>query len=112
MDECYINEWYVNKEDLPGGVVDFSELLCGCGEPGICWDALYDYLKFADAGQYQRADNAFELFFMYVISHIRLTEHGTSIYGAWLTKKGKEVLNWLHDNIDRVDNLVICYQGK
>lgn len=104
-----MNAWYVNKEDLPEGIVDFSELLCGCGEPNLCWGALYNYLKFADVGQYQSADNAFELFFMYIIYHIKLTEHGTSIYGAWPTKKGKEVLYWLNDNIDKVDNLIVGY---
>ena len=102
-----MNEWLVNKEDLPEGIVKFSELMCGCGQPFLCWQALYDYLKSTEF--YHSTENPFELFFMYIINYIKLTEHGTSIYGAWLTKKGKEVLSWLEQNIDKVDNLVICY---
>lgn len=102
-----MSEWFVNKEDLPKGIVEFSELLCGCGQPQKCWDALYEYLK--NTNFYQNTENPFELFFMYVIDYLKFTEHGTSIYGAWMADKGKEVLVWLEQNIDKAGDLVVCY---
>jgi len=102
-----MSEWLVNKDDLPQGIVEFDELLCGCGQPQICWDALYSYLQRTKF--YCNTENPFELFFMYVVDHLKLTEHGTSIYGAWLTQKGKEVLTWLDTNINKAGDLIICY---
>jgi hypothetical protein len=102
-----MEQWLVNKEDLPEGIVKFQELLCGCGEPTKCWEALYDYLKSTEL--YHNTTNPFELFFMYIIYNLGFTEHGTSIYGSWCTQEGEEVLKWLEKNIDKVDNLVICY---
>ena len=102
-----MSEWFVDKEDLPEGVVEFSEMMCGCGQPQICWDSLYGYLQRTEF--YCSTENPFELFFMYVMDHVKFTEHGTSIYGAWPTDKGKEVLTWLKRNIDKAGDLVICY---
>jgi hypothetical protein len=110
-----INEWYVNETDLPKGVVQFSELLCRCGEPIICWEKLQTYLtKCASNVEeefYHRTENPLELFFMYVLYNppLGLTEHGSSIYGSWITNKGREVLTWLNGNIDNIDNMVITY---
>lgn len=104
-----MEQWLVNKEDLPEGIVEFSELLCGCGDPQICWTLLYLYLSLKTIKQYQDEQDAARLFFVYVINHLKLTEHGTSIYGAWLTEKGKGVLEWLTKNVNRAGDLVVCY---
>ena len=105
-----MSEWFVNKEDLPKGIVEFDELMCGCGQPQICWNILFTYLEHcASEPFYHNTENPFELFFMYVVDHLKLTEHGTSIYGAWVTDKGKEVLIWLRQNIDKINDLIICY---
>lgn len=105
-----MEEWLVNAEDLPKGILEFHKLLCGCGSPGMCWDSLIWYLEICTSKEnYFNTENSFELFFMYVISHLGLTEHGTSIYGSWITEKGKECLNWLHRNTYKLDNMVVCY---
>lgn len=104
------DEWLVNKEDLPEGIVEFNELLCGCGCPASCWELLHQYLKkCASDNFYYREGSPFELFFMYVVDHLGFTEHGTSINGAWITSKGKKTLAWLEQNIDDVYRLVIGY---
>ncbi len=101
------DQWLVNKEDLPEGIVEFHEMICGCRQPQICWDILLVYLLVT--GSYYSTEEPFELFFIYVIDHLKFTEHGTSIYGAWITNKGKEVLAWLQQNIDKAGDLVVCY---
>ena len=105
-----MSEWLVNKEDLPEGVVQFDELMCGCGCPSMCWDALLAYLeKCASDDFYCHTDDPFEIFFMYVVDNLKFTEHGTSIHGAWATDRGKEVLTWLQQNIEQAGDLIICY---
>jgi len=105
-----MNEWLVNIEDLPKSIVKFKELLCGCGQPAICWDYLHEFLKTRDNDTpYKNTENALELFFMYVVDNCGMTEHGTSIYGAWLTEEGKTALSWLNENTDKLDDFVIGY---
>lgn len=105
------NQWLVNVEDLPKGVVEFSELLCGCGQPYLCWNMLLEYLSRKDSENfYLKLNSARSLFFAYIVENkLGFTEHGTSIYGAWITDKGKEVLQWLVENINKIDDMVICY---
>lgn len=105
-----MNSWLVTKEELPEGVVQFSELMCGCGQPILCWEELHKFLKKHTSKEpYENTEEPLRLFFYYVINHLGFTEHGTSIYGAWATEKGKEVLAWLEKNIDKVEDLVITY---
>jgi len=105
-----MNGWYVEKESLPEGILEFSESLCGCGSPVDCWRVLHEYLKKCNSDDfYQNTDDPFKLFFMYIISDFGLTEHGTSIYGSWPTKKGREALEWLNHNIQKVDDMIITY---
>jgi hypothetical protein len=100
----------INVKDLPVGVIEFDKLLCGCGEPDKCWKLLYEYLQKADKNKYINTENTYELFFIYVINNeLEFTEHGSSIYGSWLTDKGKEVLNWLNININITQNMIIDY---
>lgn len=108
-----MDEWIVRKADLPEGVVEFEELLCGCGRPYHCWEALHSYLKIKTSKEfYTNTDDPYYLFFMYVLSSLKLTEHGTSIYGAWITDKGRKVLKWLDENVEKAGDLVIDYYNE
>ena len=103
-----IDRWLINKEDLPEGVVEFYELMCGCGSPILCWDALFTLLQ-DETFYHIDDDKPFELFFHYVVDHLKFTDHGTSIGGAWITPKGKEVLAWLQAHIGQISDMVVCY---
>lgn len=107
-----MNQWIVNEENLPKSIILFDELLCGCGCPQICWELLHIYLMCKNSSNnWLKLNRPFELFFAYVIDvHCKMTEHGTSIYGSWLTEEGKKALNWLDKNISKVGNMVICYK--
>ena len=105
-----MEQWLVNKEDLPEGIVEFSELLCGCGDPQICWEYLHKYLQIKAAKEfYIKTDNPCQLFFMYAIEHLKFTEHGSIINGAWITGNGRKVLMWLKENVNKSGDLVVCY---
>jgi hypothetical protein len=99
---------------LPDCVARLDEYFCGCGEPSEAWQCVRDYLRIAQSG-YAGLSRDFtswagltrdlprkwpygdprDMFVAYVLAHLRYTEHGVSIRGAWLTDDGKELLRFL-----------------
>lgn len=69
---------------------------CGCGRPGAILSGLEKYLGVTEKREYLEDENF--LLYAYVADRAKLTDHGISVYGAWLTDKGKEVLNLLREN--------------
>ena len=94
--ECY---WRTLEDAIWGGVLGF----CCCGEPerGLkrlrsILEAVELWLKYDTRPEYYEDDDVFHL---YVLDKMGLTEHGTSVYCSWLSEKGKDILTVLQ-NID------------
>lgn len=77
--------------------------LCGCGT-GVVYGIVYSLLKLVDAGGSfygqvgDLCDSAVE-FVLHVMNSKKwgLLEHGSSIYGSWLTPKGKVLLKFFEN---------------
>lgn len=70
--------------------------ICGCGCPEETYQAVHEMLKRAkDRGSIIEPDNPYVLFMAYTLDHLEFLEHGSSIYSAWLTDKGNELLEAL-----------------
>ena len=74
---------------------------CGCGNPELACARLRDILKLHPLYDNREAlkalipDTGMEMLVLYFLDHLDLTEHGGGIGGAWLTDKGKAVLEAL-----------------
>lgn len=70
--------------------------ICGCGMPEETYKAVHDMLKHAfNPYEYIIQDCEYEpymLFMAYTLDNKGFMEHGSSIYAAWLTDKGKRLL--------------------
>lgn len=81
---------------------------CGCGAPHTALEFLRDILKLIDAGKGYGDEikkllpnDGVYFFVFYMLSDKKLTEHGSSIGGCWLSDKGKELLadiEWCIEN--------------
>lgn len=66
---------------------------CSCGSPDVIVDGLRRYLELVEKGDYLKDENL--LVYAYISDREGLTYHGTSVYGAWITEKGKRILRIL-----------------
>ena len=73
---------------------------CSCGRPYIFVRQLYDYLKIAE--NIGLPDDKY-IPYMYIADALGLTEHGSSVYGAWLTEKGKEIVKRVENDSKKHD---------
>ena len=68
--------------------------ICGCGRPEEAYKAVHEMLK--SFKNYDRKtinlDDPHRLFMAYTLDHLEFIDHGSSIYAAWLTDKGEELL--------------------
>lgn len=72
--------------------------ICGCGNPEIAYESIRQMLLRAkDQNVITDLDNpdGYMLFMAYTLDSMGFLEHGSSIYGAWITEKGKELLKCL-----------------
>lgn len=67
--------------------------LCGCGDPDAVMDYLGELLERIEQGNPPEGEGLDWIFFLYWADDKEFADHGTSIRGAWLTEKGKEILN-------------------
>lgn len=75
---------------------DYAKL-CSCGDPELFWKNIFWHLE-----QYKRDGKFAEPDYIekhYVMVHVLdswdLTEHGGSVYGAWISESGVRLLNAL-----------------
>lgn len=93
--------------------VFLQEWFCGCGAPESAAERLRDLLAMHPLYENRERlkvlvpDDGLEYLLLYMLDHFDLTEHGGSVGGAWLSEKGKAVLEAL--NRDPLD--VICAQS-
>lgn len=107
--------------EVPKGIEKIARMFCGCGDPVSVWREVHAYLKMTDARskavQAISADDMGRIYsdktimaslppryeligplqylLAYVLDDYGLTEHGTSIGGAWLTEEGEKALAFL-----------------
>lgn len=88
--------------------------LCGCGYFDATVSMIYDYLKLkewytSDEYTYEgwqekladfrkEYDEILYEFFCYVLDNKGFTEHGTSVQSAWVTDKGKRLVELLEES--------------
>lgn len=77
---------------------------CGCGEPDSLAEMAYKLLEHFGTPHMERTFNFYEgddHLTYEVIAHWlaekEVTEHGGSIYGSWLSEKGKEILKTIKE---------------
>lgn len=86
--------------------VFLSGWFCGCGSPTLAAERLRDLLALHPLHSNREAFEAFvpdagiaELL-LYTLDHFELTEHGGTVGGAWLSDKGKAILEALNLEAD------------
>lgn len=92
---------------IPEGIKRLSELFCGCCTIENTWDKVFVELIRCEKAEYCSEDGVVQA----VCNHFGLTEHGTSIRGSWLTKRGEEALaflrqhstSWTHCSADEIE---------
>lgn len=86
---------------------------CGCGDPAAADRLVIDLLTvFADwaPDRHQRVEaliggtDGAQQIVLAAIDHAELTEHGSTVWGSWLTDRGKWVL-WAVEQVGGVDGL-------
>ena len=97
----------VIPDDAPDGVKRLASVFCVCGDPDAAWQAVRAELRRCGTPYDQRqpypADNGYWWVLAYLLDHLRLTEHGSSVGGAWLDGDGQAALDWLDQHIDDED---------
>lgn len=86
--------------------------LCGCGDPQAGRELVHRILSLAPLYENERykeaeglcgTDAAFQII-MGLLSHADLLEHGSSLYGSWLTDRGRWLL-WAVDQLGGIGAL-------
>lgn len=106
MDNSFIDEQGVYWESYENYVTIGLCGLCGCGDEGIKEDLvnIIKRTKQIEGGSpmvqftKEERESPYNELLLHVLDHAKLIEHGTSIYGSWLTEKGKAVKKQLETN--------------
>ena len=102
-------QWRERQDKLEGEVMELFDF-CRCGNPHIFIEGLRQYLtlvKFAHDDRIpeeyrdENLQNDYYVPYMYLADKAGLTEHGGSVFSAWLTDKGKDLLKRL--NVSFID---------
>jgi hypothetical protein len=97
--------------------VVLQEWFCGCGSPDMAADRLRDLLAlhplFDHRPEFEALipDEGLQCLILYTLDHFDLTEHGGTVGGGWLTKKGKAVLAALQEHGSEKATEQSCYHG-
>ncbi len=87
------------EKRLPEYMEGIHDILCGCGDHTPVWEAVVWELdrcgtRFSTGNRSDLETGRQELI-AHLLCHLELTEHGSSVYGGWLTEKGIDVLGFL-----------------
>ena len=106
----YMSEFYEEDgcyhSDLESAVWCGVFGFCGCGDCQYELERLYATLEIlkredrTDRNELYDVNNGYQIY-LYLLDRYEFTEHGSSIYGSWLTDKGEalyKVLNYILDN--------------
>lgn len=78
---------------LPAGIARVGRIFCGCCTVENTWGAVFAELERCERAEHKGDDGLAAA----ICDHCGLTDHGTSIRGAWLTDSGKESLAFLRE---------------
>lgn len=91
---------------------------CGCGLPEKVWHLLEGMLeclsRHATLEEQRKliSDEGARYWILYDLDRMKLSEHGGSVDGSWLTDKGREVLDALQEeDIDELADEHWCIHG-
>lgn len=71
--------------------------ICGCGNPELVYKLIHDTMKeISENGVCLDATNYY-YFMIYQLNHMGFLDHGSSIYGSWVTDKGKDLIKALEE---------------
>ena len=96
-------------------LLEIQKMFCGCGSPDLAWAAIKDYLREREDWHeavlnkkdfpHKYLETGKDYILAYLVDHFRLTEHGGSVGGCWLTKEGKEALTYLEMAFDACEDV-------
>lgn len=95
----WVDQWNNVRDDEqhPDRELEWQEAIlfdgfCGCGNPEMVLDAMVKFLSLR-RDNFTYLDGSLEqLMLAYWADHRGLTDHGGSVYGAWITDAGRR---WL-----------------
>jgi hypothetical protein len=80
---------------VPKGVAELRQVIRD-GNYDLMWTAIYDELKRRDDTNFYRdPETGLEHILLCLLDHFHLVDYGVSIRGAWVSPKGKEVIEFL-----------------
>lgn len=90
----------MKKSEVPKGILKIYKMICACGRPECVWEQVHYILVRASTTLTTPPNPARNLednewLAAYLCSHVYMTEHGSSVEWAWLTKEGKDALTFL-----------------
>jgi hypothetical protein len=100
---------YESAEDVLGEMIGF----CGCGNPFEALKYTATVLQFIkDCRTSDTFKDIFEIFpseglgyfVLYTLDHFKLTEHGGSVGGSWLSEKGQMLLDDINELQEEITN--------
>jgi len=104
---------------LPDSVYELSRKICGCGWPPKAWRCVKALLERAAMDVHPRLPDEDDLgsdsvwFAEYLLDSMGLLEHGSNIEWAWLTDKGREMLEFLREHgCDWCESATIAWLGS
>lgn len=78
---------------LPTPMKHLAVMFCSCGTEENTWGKILAELELLERGERRSDDDLASA----IVDYLRLSEHGGSIGGAWLTDAGKEALAFLRE---------------
>lgn len=99
--------------------VFLQDWFCGCGQPAQALSSLRELLAlhplYDHRAEFERLipDEGLQYLMLYTLDHFDLSEHGGSVGGAWLTDKGRAVLEALErempDDFEALSGSCCCH---
>lgn len=71
--------------------------ICGCGRPDHTYGLIHQVMKEISENGVETEATPYYDFMIYQLNHMGFLEHGTIIYGSWITKEGKELMQALEE---------------
>ena len=109
-----ITDKYILRSEIPEPILKIDDMFCGCGRPEDVWGLVIKYFKvlqtrrkdhaeshvMQNALQEEMSSGGFYLL-LYVFDHLRITEHGGSVGGAWFRPDIPDIdyAGWLEANV-------------
>lgn len=90
-----IKHEYLKNNELVDVVDELG--ICGCGRPNETYELIHHIMKEISKNYVRTDQTAYYDFIIYQLNRMEFLEHGTSIYGSWVTKKGRKLIEALNE---------------